>query len=144
MGGRFDLLVALSALSVALTTDALLPGDVVERRRTELMIPVGFSGMIGYRRPVGGSLMSSGEPPPARCSHCGATAVGPCARCRRPTCGDCCELTEGGVMTFAVCLACIKRSGKSLGHAYGSLLLWLGAIIVGLATVAALLVAVRR
>ena len=100
--------------------------------------------MIGYCRPVGASLMSSGEPPSARCSHCGATAVGPCARCRRPTCGDCCELTEGGVTTFAVCLACIKRSGKSLAQAYGSLLLWLGAIIVGRATVAALLVAVRQ
>jgi hypothetical protein len=88
--------------------------------------------------------MSSDEPPSVRCSHCGATAVGPCARCHRPTCGACCELTEGGATTFAVCLACIKRGGNSLAQAYGSFLLWLGAIIVGLAAVAALLIAARR
>lgn len=90
------------------------------------------------------SLMSSGDPPSARCSHCGATAVGPCARCRRPTCGNCCELTDGGATTFAVCLACVKRGGKTLGHGYAGLLLWLAAIIVGLAAIAGLIVAIRR
>jgi hypothetical protein len=90
------------------------------------------------------SLMSAGDPPSARCSHCGAIAVGPCARCQRPTCGDCCELTEGGATTFAVCLACVKRGGKSLIGEYGGLLLWLGAIIVALAAVAMLLVLLRR
>src|ERR1051326_5574209 len=69
--------------------------------------------------------MSSGDSPSARCSHCGAVAVGPCARCQRPTCGDCCELTEGGATTFAVGLACVKRGGRSLTAAYGGLLLWL-------------------
>jgi len=90
------------------------------------------------------SLMSSGDPPDARCSHCGAVAVGPCARCRRPTCGDCCELTEGGATTFAVCLACVKSGGKSLAGAYRDLLLWLGGGIVVLAAIAVLLAMVRR
>lgn len=90
------------------------------------------------------SLMSSGDPPSARCSHCGREAVGPCARCHRPTCGDCCELTEGGAATFAVCLACVKHGGKSVLPGYAGLLLWLGAIILGLAAVAALLVALRH
>jgi hypothetical protein len=90
------------------------------------------------------SLMSSGDPPSARCSHCGATAVGPCARCHRPTCGGCCELVEGGASTFAVCLACIKRGGSSLAGAYRGLLLWLAAGIVALAALAALLVMLRR
>lgn len=90
------------------------------------------------------SLMSSDEPPSARCSHCGKEAAGPCARCKRPTCGDCCELTEGGATTFAVCLACIKRGGKSLGGAYTGLILWLGGIILTLAAVAALIILLRR
>ena len=90
------------------------------------------------------SLMSSGDPPSARCSHCGATAAGPCARCHRPTCGDCCELTEGGATTFAVCLACVKRGGKSLAGPYRDLLLWLAAVIVGLAAIATALAVLRR
>jgi hypothetical protein len=90
------------------------------------------------------SLLSSGDPPSARCSHCGAVAAGPCARCHRPTCGDCCELTEGGATTFAVCLACVKHGGKSLAGAYRDLLLWLGTGILGLAAIAALLAWLRR
>jgi hypothetical protein len=90
------------------------------------------------------SLMSAGDPPSARCSHCGAIAAGPCARCRRPTCGDCCELTEGGATKFAVCLACVKRGGKSLTGAYAGLLSWLGGIILALAAIAALLVLLRQ
>jgi hypothetical protein len=88
--------------------------------------------------------MSSGDPPSATCSHCGAIAVGPCARCRRPTCGDCCELTEGGATTFAVCLACVKRGGKSLAGPYRELLLWLGMGILGLAALGAILMLLRR
>lgn len=78
--------------------------------------------------------------PVATCKLCGKPAAGPCARCRAPTCGDCCELTEGGATTFAVCLACVRRGGKSLAHGWVGLLLWLGAIIVVLAAVAALVV----
>jgi hypothetical protein len=48
------------------------------------------------------------------------------------------------VTTFAVCLACVKRGGKSLTGAYAGLLWWLGGIILALAAVAALLVLLRR
>ena len=87
-----------------------------------------------------GSLIPVDDGPVARCKLCGKTAVGPCARCRSPVCGDCCELTEGGATTFAVCLACVKRGGKSLAGGWLGLVGWLGAIIVGLAVVAAALV----
>jgi len=90
------------------------------------------------------SLMSSDDPPDARCSHCGAIAAGPCAGCRRPTCGDCCELVDGGASTFAVCLACVKRGGRSMRGVYAGFVLWLGGIILALAAVAALLLALRR
>ena len=78
--------------------------------------------------------------PVARCKLCGKTAAGPCARCRSPVCGDCCELTEGGATVFAVCLMCAKRGGKSLTGGWLGLLLWLGGIVVVLAGIAALLV----
>ena len=65
------------------------------------------------------SLMSSGDSPSARCSHCGAT-------------------------TFAVCLACVKRGGRSLAGGYRDLLLWLAVIVVGLAALAALVTLLRR
>lgn len=87
-----------------------------------------------------GSLIPVDDGPVARCKLCGKPAAGPCARCRGLVCGDCCELTEGGATTFAVCLACVKRGGKSLAGGWLGLLGWLGAIIVGLAAVAAALV----
>jgi hypothetical protein len=77
--------------------------------------------------------------PVARCKLCGKTAVGPCARCRAAVCGDCCELTEGGATTFAVCLTCVKHGGKSLTGGWLGLIGWLGAIILGLAAIAAAL-----
>ncbi len=52
-------------------------------------------------------------PGPAHCKHCGALAVGPCARCHEPVCGDCCVLTEGGAKVWAICLACDRRAGRS-------------------------------
>jgi hypothetical protein len=51
-------------------------------------------------------------------------------------CGDCCELTEGGATTFAVCSACVPRGGASLAPAWFGLLGWLGLIMVGLAAIA--------
>lgn len=90
------------------------------------------------------SLMSSGDGPVARCALCSATAVGPCARCRRPVCGGCCELTEGGATTFAVCLSCIRRGGASLAPAWLGLLGWLGLILLGLTAIAVTIVMLRR
>jgi hypothetical protein len=78
-----------------------------------------------------------------RCTVCGALAAGPCARCRRPVCGDCCELTEGGVKTWAVCLSCAKGAGKSVSRAWLGLLGWLALVVLALAAVVALALAAR-
>jgi hypothetical protein len=59
------------------------------------------------------------------CVHCGALAVGPCARCHAPVCGDCCVLTEGGARTYAVCLDCERRAGRSLRSAWLAVATWL-------------------
>jgi hypothetical protein len=88
------------------------------------------------------SLMSSGDAPPARCAICGMPAAGPCARCRALVCADCCELT-GGASPFALCTRCVRKGGTSLAPAWRPLLLWLAAIVVGLAGVAVLLALVR-
>lgn len=88
--------------------------------------------------------MSSGGPSDARCKLCGKTAVGPCARCRGAVCGDCCELTEGGATTFAVCLSCVKQGGKSLAPAWLGLLGWLGIVMLGIVGVTVLVVLLRR
>lgn len=74
----------------------------------------------------------------ARCSFCSRQAVGPCASCARPVCGNCCTLTEGGAKVWAICLDCDRRDGRSLKGAWRGLLLWLGALLVGLAVVVAL------
>ena len=90
------------------------------------------------------SLMSAGDPPAERCNLCRARdAAGPCARCRKPVCGDCCELTTGGATTFALCLTCVKRGGASLHSAWLGTLLWLGLIIVVLAALGAGLMLLR-
>ena len=73
-----------------------------------------------------------------RCIHCGAPAVGPCARCRNPVCGDCCVLTEGGHKTYAICTACDRRGGRSLNAGWAAVLVWIALPI--LALVALLLV----
>ena len=61
----------------------------------------------------------------ARCRHCGLMAVGPCARCRSPVCGDCCVLTEGGANIYAICLGCEERGGRGLRNAWLRVLWWL-------------------
>ena len=88
-------------------------------------------------------LAPAGDGPVARCATCGKVAAGPCARCRRPTCGDCCVLTDGGATTFAICLRC-ARGGASLHRPWLALVLWLATIILVLAALAALLLALRH
>jgi hypothetical protein len=89
-------------------------------------------------------LFPADDGPVARCKLCGAVAVGPCARCRQPVCGDCCELTDGGATTFAVCLRCVRAGGASLSPAWIGLLGWLTLIVLGLAGVVGMLVLLRR
>ena len=77
--------------------------------------------------------MSHGDgPADARCVSCGALAVGPCARCRNPVCGDCCVLTTGATTTFAICLACERRGGRSLSGGWAVVLGWILKPILGL------------
>jgi len=91
------------------------------------------------------SLMSAdGGVPDARCTLCGKSAVGPCARCRALVCADCCELTEGGVKTFALCTTCVERGGASMKAAWRDLLGRLTVIILALLAVAAALVLLRK
>ena len=85
-----------------------------------------------------------GDGPVARCRLCGRVAVGPCARCRQPVCGDCCDLTEGGATTFAVCTTCVRAGGRSLAPAWRGLVGWLALIVLALAAIAAVLIAMRR
>ena len=79
------------------------------------------------------SLMSSGDPPAARCKLCGAEAAGPCARCRAMVCADCCQLTTGAASTFALCTACAKRGDAPLASAWRGLLGWLALVILTVA-----------
>jgi hypothetical protein len=89
-------------------------------------------------------LIPTGDGPVARCKLCGAVAVGPCARCRVPVCGDCCTLTEGGATTSAVCHKCVRAGGASLSPAWIGLLGWLGLIVLGLAGIVVVIVLLRR
>jgi hypothetical protein len=45
-----------------------------------------------------------------------------------------------GATTFAVCLACVKRGGRTLAGAYRELLLWFALVIVVLSAIAAAIV----
>jgi hypothetical protein len=74
----------------------------------------------------------------ARCA-CGSIAAGPCARCRIPLCGDCCIITEHGAQPWAICRKCEQKGGRSLRHAWGSLLLWLGTALLALFALVAVL-----
>ena len=96
--------------------------------------------MSGGLRAVGDDESGGHE----RCALCGAPAAGPCARCGRSVCGDCCELSEGGVRTWAVCLTCVKRGGASLGGGWGMVLGWILVPVLVLAGVLALLLWLRH
>ena len=92
-----------------------------------------------YDGHVTGELQTVGDDGPERCAFCGADAAGPCASCRRSVCGDCCTLTEGGAQTWAICLDCDRRKGRSLGGAWRGLGIWLIGILIALAAIVALL-----
>ena len=86
---------------------------------------------------MSGGLQLHGDDP-ARCAFCSRQAVGPCASCRQPVCGDCCTLTEGGAKVWAICLDCDRRGGRSLAGAWRGLLVWLGGILAALAAIVAI------
>jgi hypothetical protein len=71
-------------------------------------------------------LMGSGEGGGfEHCASCGALAAGPCARCRKPLCGDCCVITRHGATPWALCFRCARQGGRSLRSAWLGLVLWL-------------------
>ena len=73
------------------------------------------------------------------CVYCGKLAVGPCARCEAPVCGDCCVLTEGGAKTYAICLDCERRAGRSLRAGWLAVMGWIMLPILVLVVVVVLL-----
>jgi len=88
---------------------------------------------------TGGLAYSDSDGGDARCIHCGARAVGPCARCEAPVCGDCCVLTEGGANVHAICLGCDRRGGRSLRSGWFAVLAWFAVPIAVLVAAIALL-----
>ncbi len=92
---------------------------------------------------MSGALISSGGGSDhdgfVPCTGCGALAAGPCARCQKPVCGDCCVLTTGGTQPWAVCLACNSSGGASLSTGWRTVLGWLLKPIIGLSVVYLLL-----
>lgn len=90
---------------------------------------------------MSGQLLVSGDDGGAvRCTLCTADAVGPCAHCRMPVCGDCCVLVEGSAKPWAVCMRCHRGGTVRLGSGWAGLLLWIGGLLMALL---ALLVALR-
>ena len=93
---------------------------------------------------MSGGLQHVGDDDVTRCVHCGKPAAGPCASCKKPVCGDCCTLTDGGLTTFAICLDCDRRGGRSLTSGWWGLLLGFGALLLLLAAFAVLSVVFLR
>ncbi|MFO0617492.1 MAG: hypothetical protein U0414_33155 [Polyangiaceae bacterium] len=87
----------------------------------------------------GGLIPVDGGGAPARCLVCGGAAVGPCARCREPVCGDCCVLTEGGATVWAICVRCDARGGRSLSRGWLTVVGWVVAPTIGVALLLILL-----
>jgi hypothetical protein len=88
---------------------------------------------------VSGQLQTSSDDGNERCAFCSNDAAGPCASCGRSVCGDCCTLTEGGVRTWAICLECDRKKGRSLLGAWGGVAGLLVGVLVVLAAAVALL-----
>ena len=85
------------------------------------------------------SLQQSGDDPVTRCTFCSEMAAGPCASCKKPVCGDCSTLTEGGAKLWAICLDCDRRGGRSLRAPWIGLLLWMLGLLVALALLVGML-----
>lgn len=82
---------------------------------------------------MSGALLSGGDDGGfVHCAGCGGLAAGPCARCQKPVCGDCCVLTSGGGQPWAICHACSKRGGTSLSRGWAAVLSWFVTPIIGL------------
>lgn len=88
---------------------------------------------------MSGGLQRVDDDGPKRCTFCPRDAVGPCASCRAPVCGDCCTLTVGSAKTWAICLDCDRVRGRSLLGAWGGLAKMLGGILLALILLVALL-----
>jgi hypothetical protein len=88
---------------------------------------------------VSGQLQHEHDDGPERCAFCSRDAAGPCASCQRSVCGECCTLTDGGTKTWAICLECDRKGGRSLTHAWWSFAMFLLAIVMVLAAAVALL-----
>ena len=83
-------------------------------------------------------LMGSGDAGGfEHCASCGALAAGPCARCRKPLCGDCCVITRHGATPWAICTRCARRGGTSLRGPWLGLIAWLALPLVVLALLVA-------
>jgi hypothetical protein len=87
---------------------------------------------------VTGQLQLAAADHEARCVVCGDKAVGPCARCHAPLCGDCCVITKGGVKPWAICPRC-ARGGADLRGAWWRLGTWVVGLLVALGAAVALL-----
>lgn len=86
-------------------------------------------------------LMSHGDSGGfVHCVLCGGDAAGPCARCKRPVCGDCCVLTEGHAGRWAICLNCDRKGGRNVRSGWWTVAVWLLLPIGVLVALLALLV----
>ncbi|MGZ3416725.1 MAG: hypothetical protein ACXWUG_21535 [Polyangiales bacterium] len=93
--------------------------------------------MSGGLQPI-----DSGNEP--RCAICGGLAAGPCASCKRMVCGDCSVLTEGGVDTWAICVRCDRKKGRSLSSGWTAIVAWLVLLIGVLGLLAVTVVLLSR
>jgi hypothetical protein len=92
----------------------------------------------------GGLQPVNGGPPEARCVVCGLEAVGPCASCHDPLCGDCCVITEGGAKVWAICPRCDGEGSNELSGRWRGVVLWIGGPILLLAVLVLLLELLSR
>jgi hypothetical protein len=81
---------------------------------------------------VTGQLQLAGGDNVSVCVHCGVRAVGPCARCHVPLCGDCCVVTEEGAKPWAICRDCDAGGAGALRSGWWTVALWVGGPMLAL------------